>query len=327
MKDSQSLLSSNSFHVTTPTLTSIPPKPSEVQREVDYNNWLRENEKKEILVCCDNTANMIKGALRIGINQSELSILKSVLHLHPYDRFGGNKFRREKQIEVDVYSLIEEIVEISTHFSDEVQTYFLEEFYNLVQKENLQPRWTLTLSKFNKKWKEVVLKPQKVPRSTSLSNETIKDLLIQVDEAGFLSINKDMPENYLRLLRRLVTYGLLEKNGIKYNMTSSGYDTLDFMEGRKPMSQIINFTVERGVSEQHKAGLIEMIKRDEIEKVLAELSKKVNKECEEFKEVIGLQRRFSAYRKDIRKGLITREEGNAEVNRITLAIQELIDIL
>jgi hypothetical protein len=326
MKNSQIHLSPSSFHVTTPTLTSIPPKPSEVQREKDYHNWLRENEKREILVCCNSTANIIKGALEIGINQNELNVLKSVLHLHPYDRFGGNKFRVDKQIEVDVDSLIEEIVEISTHFSDEIQTYFLENFYDLVQKENPQSSWAVTLAKFNKKWKEVVLKPLKMPHSTSgRLNETMKEILILVEKNGFLSINKDMPDNYLRSLRRFVTYGLLEKNGGRYVMTRSGYDTLDNIEGRKPMSQILDFANGRGVSEQHKEGLKEMIKRNDIDRMLAVLSQQVDKSSEEYKEVLILQRRFSAYKDDLRKGVITRKEGNVEVNEIVLAVIELLD--
>lgn len=61
--------------------------------------------------------------------------------------------KKKEKGEIDLDSLIEEVFEISTFLdSPKVSKYFLEEFFQLVQKENTHPAWAITLERFNKKW-------------------------------------------------------------------------------------------------------------------------------------------------------------------------------
>ena len=141
------------INISTYQLTSIPMKKSEMDREKQYKERLMREAKSDFKVCCNNTRDFIQGAVDLGITKRELTILKETLHQHPLDRFGRNRYEDKESGDIDLEGLIDEVLEISTFFnSKRVKEYFLSEFYNLVQKENTNPGWSIILEKFNKKW-------------------------------------------------------------------------------------------------------------------------------------------------------------------------------
>ncbi len=143
----------NDFEVSTPILMSIPPKPSELDARQKYYLRLQELGKKEILVCCSKTKQVVIKLLEEKITENDLNIILETLKQHPYDRFGGNKFFNKDENSLNIDALIDEVFEISALLSNnEISKLFLSEFYNLVQVENKNSYWTIALSRFNKKW-------------------------------------------------------------------------------------------------------------------------------------------------------------------------------
>lgn len=147
------ILDINDFEVSTPTLMSIPPKPSELDARQKYYLRLQELGKKEIVVCCDKTKHVVIKLLERKITENDLNIILEALKQHPYDRFGGNKYFNKNENSLNIDALIDEVFEISALLShNEISKLFLSEFYELVQIENKNPNWAITLTRFNKKW-------------------------------------------------------------------------------------------------------------------------------------------------------------------------------
>lgn len=145
----------NAIHITSPRLMSIPATEAEIKKEKEYREKLKNEGKEELIVCCDMTRDVLIGAIKLNVTRPELDILKNILDQHSYDGFGRNKFYNEATREVDINSLIEKIFEVSQYFDSKVvSTYFLNEFYKLVQIKNESSHWTLTLAEFNMKWEK-----------------------------------------------------------------------------------------------------------------------------------------------------------------------------
>lgn len=146
------------IHISTPRLMGIPPNEIELKKEKEFKEKLRNEGKTELVVCCNNTRDFILGAIKLGIITKELNILIETLHGHPLDRFQENKYMNKEGSKIDLNSLVEEIFEISTFFkTKEVQLYFINEFYKLVQTQNTHSEWIITLERFNRKWQEQIL--------------------------------------------------------------------------------------------------------------------------------------------------------------------------
>jgi len=176
------------IYLTGPRLMSLPPREIELKIERDLNEKLRKEGKRKLIVCCRNSREIIYEIGKLGITENELQILINSLHKHPYDRFGRNRFRIEKTFELDYQLLIDEVFEISTLFEkEEVQTLFLKSFYNLVQLENTNPRWTIALAKFNKHWKNRILG---IDKKNIITNEgkTINMKIENINNYGNLQI-------------------------------------------------------------------------------------------------------------------------------------------
>lgn len=140
----------NEIYISTPRLMGIPPSEIKLKKEKEFKEKLRTKGKTEFTVCCSKTRDFILGAIELGITYKELNILKETLDGHSLDRFEDNKHIDKEEREIDLDSLIREIFEIATFFkTEEVQLYFINEFYKLVQVQNTH---SITLERFNKKW-------------------------------------------------------------------------------------------------------------------------------------------------------------------------------
>jgi hypothetical protein len=304
-------------YLNTPTLLSIPPKEEELNRLEKHKDWLRKNNKKEIILCCNNIRNFIQGAINIGLTESELKILKEALHLHPYDRFGGNKFRIEGKIEVNVDSLVKEVLEISTLFSEKIQKYFLGEFYSLVQNENKNPAWEITLGKFNRKWEELTFDLIHKMKGNFYDDSNVREILNVIREKGSLLIHKDLPKHYFSLLKTMEVHDLVEKKGIKYELLPLGYEILTGESFRKLRDNI-------GVRGINIKGLKEMVGRNEFDQVIAILKADYNENTDVYDQLILVQSQLANHNNSKIKGLISQEQERIEFNSIAHAILEVI---
>lgn len=315
------LIDLNSIHFSTPHLMSIPPQEAEIRALKNHQKRLKEEGKREIIICCKNTRDFLQGAVNLGITDRELQILIQTLHLHPYDRFGGNKFEKRKGENLDLEGLINEILEISSFFSEGLQKYFKEEFYNLVQKENTNPAWSLTLEKFSKKWKELVINSKPEQNINLFLNQEVLRILEEIDRNGLIPIHKDTPQQTASYLRRMEAYGLVWKKNYHYVMSEKGYDVL---ENHQRGNALADQRQELTFTDQDKKGLKEMVGRNEISEVIEIIKSRIGDSTNTFDQIIVIQSRLTNLNDRKIKGTIDLSSEILEENKISSAIVEMI---
>jgi len=240
----------NKLHLCTARLSNIPPTESDMEKYRKHQEWLKKEGKREVIICCKNTIEVIRTIAELGITQREFDILKNSLHGHPLDRFGRNKFKDKATREIDLDKLINEVFEIASLFErKDVEEYFINNFYSLVQKENPQPRSAITLAKFNKKWK------QKIADRDNIQNE------VKQESIGIQVINN---QNNMKIDNLNISGGNQQFADVINNNNSTEFNEVD--------TKIISLINEYAPTSESKENLyasltsIKNIEESELEK-------------------------------------------------------------
>ena len=114
----------------------------------------RKAGKFPVLANCPHCDLVIRGALKIGLTESELKVFLEKFGRHEYDNFAAGPHFDKVKDRLNSATLLDEIFDIASTFGNpELGNHFLQSVYNDLQKRGMV-NWPSQIKVFNQRFKE-----------------------------------------------------------------------------------------------------------------------------------------------------------------------------